>query len=89
VRAAKAGLIVHEVPSIEQERIHGVSKLHPVRDGLRVLRVIFNERLHWSAPIRAADFGSSAPVGLSDAVAPSVGAVLQPLETASAISTTP
>jgi glycosyltransferase involved in cell wall biosynthesis len=45
VRVAKAGLSVAEVPSMEQERIHGVSKLHPVRDGVRVLRTIFQERL--------------------------------------------
>jgi glycosyltransferase involved in cell wall biosynthesis len=44
VRAAKAGLIVAEVPSMERERIHGVSKLHPIRDGLRVLRTILTER---------------------------------------------
>lgn len=44
VRAAKAGLNVAEVPSMERERIHGVSKLHPVRDGLRVLRTILSER---------------------------------------------
>ncbi|MBV9417370.1 MAG: glycosyltransferase family 2 protein [Solirubrobacterales bacterium] len=44
VRAAKAGLNVAEVPSIERERIHGVSKLHPIRDGLRVLRTILSER---------------------------------------------
>ena len=44
VRAAKAGLVITEVPSIEHERIHGVSKLHPVRDGLRVLRTILLER---------------------------------------------
>ena len=45
VRIAKAGLAVAEVPSVEAERIHGVSKLHPVRDGLRVLRTIVAERL--------------------------------------------
>jgi glycosyltransferase involved in cell wall biosynthesis len=45
VRVAKAGLAVAEVPSVEQERIHGVSKLHPVRDGLRVLRTIIRERI--------------------------------------------
>ncbi|MFZ0089668.1 MAG: glycosyltransferase family 2 protein [Solirubrobacteraceae bacterium] len=44
LRIAKAGLNVVEVPSIEHERIHGVSKLHPVRDGLRVLRTILSER---------------------------------------------
>jgi glycosyltransferase involved in cell wall biosynthesis len=49
VRIAKAGLDVVEVPSIEQERIHGVSKLHPIRDGLRVLRTILSERFKRSA----------------------------------------
>ena len=44
LRIAKAGLNVVEVPSLEHERIHGVSKLHPVRDGLRVLRTILSER---------------------------------------------
>jgi glycosyltransferase involved in cell wall biosynthesis len=44
VRAAKAGLSVVEVPSIEHLRIHGESKLHPVRDGVRVLRAILRER---------------------------------------------
>ena len=48
VRIAKAGLVVSEVASIEHERIHGVSKLRPVRDGLRVLRTILTE--HGSAP---------------------------------------
>ena len=44
VRAAKAGLRVAEVPSVEHLRIHGKSNLHPVRDGLRVLRAILHER---------------------------------------------
>src|SRR5947209_2892035 len=45
VRVAKAGLSIAEVPSVEQERIYGVSKLHPVRDGLRVMRTILRERV--------------------------------------------
>jgi len=44
VRIAKAGLNVAEVPSVEHERIHGESNLHPIRDGLRVLRTILAER---------------------------------------------
>jgi glycosyltransferase involved in cell wall biosynthesis len=44
VRVAKAGLSVTEVPSVERDRIHGTSKLRPVRDGLRVLRTILRER---------------------------------------------
>jgi Glycosyl transferase family 2 len=50
VRIANAGLTVAEVPSIEHERIHGVSKLHAVRDGLRVLRTIISERLRAHRP---------------------------------------
>ncbi len=50
VRVAKAGLAVAEVPSLEHERMHGVSKLHPIRDGLRVLRTIVSERLPGTRP---------------------------------------
>jgi glycosyltransferase involved in cell wall biosynthesis len=45
VRIAKAGLVVHEVPSFERARIHGQSNLHVVRDGSRVLRTILLERI--------------------------------------------
>lgn len=45
VRIAKAGLIVHEVPSYEQLRMHGESNLHTIRDGSRVLRTIVREWL--------------------------------------------
>jgi glycosyltransferase involved in cell wall biosynthesis len=44
VRIARAGVKVAEVPSTEYRRIHGVSKLYPVRDGSRVLRTILAER---------------------------------------------
>jgi glycosyltransferase involved in cell wall biosynthesis len=50
IRVAKLGLKVAEVPSFEAKRVHGESKLHPVRDGLRVLRVVVAERLRTSAP---------------------------------------
>ncbi|MGW5157846.1 glycosyltransferase family 2 protein [Nonomuraea wenchangensis] len=51
VRAAKAGLKVHEVPSHERNRIHGESNLHVVRDGFRVLKTILKEwRRQPSAP---------------------------------------
>ncbi|MEA2153912.1 MAG: hypothetical protein QOE11_52 [Solirubrobacteraceae bacterium] len=53
IRIARTGLKVHEVASVEHERLHGVSKLHAVRDGLRVLRTIMRERL------RRADSASS------------------------------
>jgi glycosyltransferase involved in cell wall biosynthesis len=45
VRAAKAGLEIVEVPSFEQERIHGLSNLNAWRDGRRVLKTILTERL--------------------------------------------
>jgi glycosyltransferase involved in cell wall biosynthesis len=44
VRIAKAGLVVHEVPSYERSRIHGASNLSAIRDGGRVLRTIALER---------------------------------------------
>jgi glycosyltransferase involved in cell wall biosynthesis len=44
VRIAKAGLVVHEVPSYEHPRMHGRSHLNAVRDGTRVLRTIAVER---------------------------------------------
>ncbi len=44
VRAAKAGLIVQEVPSHEHNRLHGVSNLHVSRDGWRIMKVIIRER---------------------------------------------
>jgi glycosyltransferase involved in cell wall biosynthesis len=49
IRVAKAGLIVHEVPSYEHLRIHGESNLHTVPDGSRVLRTILRERLSAAA----------------------------------------
>jgi glycosyltransferase involved in cell wall biosynthesis len=45
VRIARSGMTIREVGSHELERMHGESKLHPTRDGLRVLRTIFTERM--------------------------------------------
>lgn len=39
-RACAAGLKVTELPSHEADRVHGESNLHPVRDGVRILRAI-------------------------------------------------
>jgi glycosyltransferase involved in cell wall biosynthesis len=44
IRIAKAGLVIHEVPSREHDRINGISHLHVTRDGTRVLRTIALER---------------------------------------------
>ncbi|XGX79529.1 Undecaprenyl-phosphate 4-deoxy-4-formamido-L-arabinose transferase [Terrabacter sp. BE26] len=43
-RVATAQLQVTEVPSVEKDRIHGVSNLNSFSDGIRVLRTIFVER---------------------------------------------
>jgi len=45
IRAAKAGLLVHEVPSHEHPRVHGRSNLHIARDGWRIARFIVSEWL--------------------------------------------
>jgi glycosyltransferase involved in cell wall biosynthesis len=45
LRALKAGLVIVEVPSYEDLRVHGVSNLNAFRDGMRVLRTIAIERL--------------------------------------------
>jgi glycosyltransferase involved in cell wall biosynthesis len=45
LRALKAGLSIVEVPSYEDERVHGASNLNAARDGMRVLRTIAVERL--------------------------------------------
>ena len=44
IRVPNAGLKVTEVTSFEHSRIHGVSNLNAVRDGMRVLRTVFTER---------------------------------------------
>lgn len=45
VKAHRAGLEVREIPSFESPRRHGYSNLHTFRDGWRVLRTLFLERL--------------------------------------------
>jgi glycosyltransferase involved in cell wall biosynthesis len=67
LRVAASGLVTTEVPSFEHPRIHGVSNLHAVSDGLRVLRTIVTER--------RASHDLAAVSGTNDwaAVAPPVG----------------
>jgi glycosyltransferase involved in cell wall biosynthesis len=50
IRACKADLVVVEVPSFEEKRIAGKSKLSVLRDGFRVLRTILHERFIRSEP---------------------------------------
>jgi glycosyltransferase involved in cell wall biosynthesis len=45
VRAAKAGLQIQEIPSYEHLRLHGMSNLKVVRDGLRIGKFIVREWL--------------------------------------------
>jgi glycosyltransferase involved in cell wall biosynthesis len=45
VRAAKAGLTIQEIPSHEHQRLHGMSNLKVVRDGIRIAKFIVRERL--------------------------------------------
>ena len=44
VRAAKAGLAIQEIPSHEHLRLHGMSNLRIVRDGIRIAKFIVRER---------------------------------------------
>jgi hypothetical protein len=44
IRAAQAGLTIHEVPSYERLRQHGTSNLSACEDGWRVLRLIVQEK---------------------------------------------
>ena len=81
VRALRAGLEIVEVPSFEAERIHGVSNLHSIRDGLRILKTIVKERIKQSHPMpsQAADATGHA---LVEQMAPQV-----PLLTIEMVST--
>lgn len=54
VNALRAGLRVQEVPSLEAPRRHGESNLHPVRDGLRILRTVGGALLREPVPDPAA-----------------------------------
>ena len=50
VRAAKAGLAIQEIPSYEHLRLHGMSNLKVVRDGIRIAKFIVRERFgSWTA----------------------------------------
>jgi hypothetical protein len=44
VNSLRRGMRIAEIPSHEAERLNGVSHLHPVRDGLRVLSTIIRAR---------------------------------------------
>lgn len=70
VRLAKSNLNVQEVGSYELRRLHGNSKLHTIRDGFRVLRVILRERLSGPTPVAASAREWAAAASLTDGVTP-------------------
>jgi hypothetical protein len=59
IRIAKSGLKVTEVPSFERSRLHGVSNLHAIPDGIRVVRTILTERRRIQQPDVAAAVSES------------------------------
>jgi glycosyltransferase involved in cell wall biosynthesis len=72
IRIAAADLAVVEVPSFEHPRIHGVSNLNAVSDGLRVLRTILHER--FAVPRQSQS--SAAPAGSKPTVSGESSAAL-------------
>jgi glycosyltransferase involved in cell wall biosynthesis len=54
VRAAKAGLAIQEIPSYEHLRLHGMSNLRVMRDGLRIGRFIVREWITRRGPAQQA-----------------------------------
>jgi glycosyltransferase involved in cell wall biosynthesis len=74
IRAAKAGLMIQEVPSHERRRIFGASNLRAFRDGWRILKVIIRERAAYRRSARRRlHVGAPAPV---PSLAPAPAAVL-------------
>jgi glycosyltransferase involved in cell wall biosynthesis len=62
VHAVTADLAVAEVPSFELNRRSGVSKLHPFRDGWRVLKVLLRNRLRQRTEVARWRLVSQVPV---------------------------
>ena len=48
IKMIKAGLRVAEVPSFEAARKYGNSRLHSIRDGFRILRIIMTEYIYYN-----------------------------------------
>jgi glycosyltransferase involved in cell wall biosynthesis len=53
VRAAKAGLSIQEIPSHEHLRLHGMSNLKVMRDGIRIGKFVLRERFLRQTPSTA------------------------------------
>jgi hypothetical protein len=69
VRIARAGLRVTEVPSFEEERIHGESNLNAFRDGWFLLRSIVRERKRALAPVMEAPPATESAIQTETGVA--------------------
>jgi glycosyltransferase involved in cell wall biosynthesis len=66
ISAARAGLVVAEVPSFERARVHGATKLRTVRDGTRVLGEILAARFR-RRPVTTAPAGQTVATQTMDA----------------------
>ena len=85
IRAAKAGLMIQEIPSHERRRIFGESNLRAFRDGWRILKVIIREkvadrraarrRLHVGAPAPAPSLAAVPTLTAVPSLAAGPGAV--------------
>lgn len=75
IRAAAAGLAVAEVPSFEHPRIHGISNLHPIQDGWRILVLLLVElqACRTAGRWRSGDAGTPAYAGARSGWAASGG----------------
>lgn len=62
IRAAKAGLRVHEIPSYERCRLHGTSNLRTFRDGWRILKTIVRERRGRALPPAGSPATDRSPI---------------------------
>jgi glycosyltransferase involved in cell wall biosynthesis len=62
IRMHTAGLKIAEVPSVEYQRIHGNSNLNAVTDGLRILKLIIQERQAKKPQPRVAPLVQKRPV---------------------------
>jgi len=67
VRAAKAGLAIQEIPSHEHVRLHGMSNLRIMRDGVRIAKFIVRER--FSKPNRRTSIPDASAAQDRDTIA--------------------
>ncbi|MBN1679560.1 MAG: glycosyltransferase family 2 protein [Anaerolineae bacterium] len=74
IRALKAGLSIAEIPSFEDERIHGASNLRTFPDGWRVLKTIVKE---WAKNRGARAVQRNRKFEAEDAFTPAVQSLFQ------------